>query len=337
MAPFPVPFHRLPSCLVAAFTAILPFTGCGPAPRPSSTQTPVVVASFFPLYDFAKSLAETNFIVLCLTPPGGDPHGTEPTPEMARSVAEADLVLLMGLGMDGWVTRLAQAERSPHIVTVSHGIPLLPTADHAHARYRTHSHHTHAHAHPHPHSESNQHEPHPTADPHLWLDPLRARTMVTSIASALTQLKPELKQVLEQRLTSYLAELDRLHQDFESGLADLPERRVVTFHGAFAYLFDRYHLETAGVLQPFPGIEPSAVYLRHLVMRMNELGLKTIFAEPQLPRRTAHVIAQEIGGQVERLDPCETILPAQPEATYLDRQRRNLMTLRRTLGTPVQP
>lgn len=336
MASLPVPFTHLPSRLLSACTAILAFAACDPTPPPSSSRTPVpvVVASFFPLYDFAKALADTNFTVHCLTPPGADPHGTDPTPEMARKVAHADLVLLMGLGMDGWVARLAQAERSPSILTVSDGIPFLPAPDHGHSHHHAHA---HAHNHPHPASDASQEDPHPNADPHLWLDPLRARTMVTSIAGALTQLKPELKPILDQRLASYLAELERLHQDFESGLANLPERRVVTFHGAFAYLFDRYHLETAGVLQPFPGVEPSAVYLRHLVNRMNELGLKTIFAEPQLPSRTAHVIAQEIRGQVERLDPCETILPDQPEATYLDRQRANLNTLRRTLGASAEP
>jgi zinc transport system substrate-binding protein len=89
--------------------------------------------------------------------------------------------------------------------------------------------------------------------------------------------------------------------------------------------------KAAGPIEPFPGDEPSAAYLRALVDLMLRLGLKTIFAEPQLSDRPAQVIAKEIGGHVERLDPCETILPDAPDATYQERQRRNLATLRRAL------
>jgi ABC-type Zn uptake system ZnuABC Zn-binding protein ZnuA len=67
---------------------------------------------------------------------------------------------------------------------------------------------------------------------------------------------------------------------------------------------------------------------------MRRLGLRVIFAEPQLPDRAAQLIASEIGGRVERLDPCETILPEEPTATYQQRQRRNLETLVRVLRTP---
>jgi ABC-type Zn uptake system ZnuABC Zn-binding protein ZnuA len=67
---------------------------------------------------------------------------------------------------------------------------------------------------------------------------------------------------------------------------------------------------------------------------MRNIKVKVIFAEPQLPDRPAQVIAQEIGGRVERLDPCETILPDAPQATYLERQRKNLETLRVVLGAP---
>ena len=110
------------------------------------------------------------------------------------------------------------------------------------------------------------------------------------------------------------------------------ERRVVTFHGAFGYLSSRYHLEMAGVIEQFPGNEPSAAYLRKLVDVIRESGVKVIFAEPQLPDRPAQIIAREIGGRVERLDPCETILPEAPNVGYLERQRKNLDTLRRVLG-----
>ncbi len=88
----------------------------------NSSRHPQIVASFFPLYDFARALAGTNFHVVCHTPPGGDPHAMEASPQLARSVAEAELVLLLGLGMDGWVEKLAANERKTRISVASLGI-----------------------------------------------------------------------------------------------------------------------------------------------------------------------------------------------------------------------
>jgi zinc transport system substrate-binding protein len=159
-----------------------------------------------------------------------------------------------------------------------------------------------------------------------------AEQLVARIAAELAQLAPEYAAEIRSRTALYRAELRKLHEEFAAAAARLPIRRVVTFHGAFGYLFARYGLETAGVIEMFPGDEPSAAYLRALVELMRRLGIKVIFAEPQLPDQPAQIIAREIGGRVERLDPCETILPDAPQATYLERQRRNLATLSRALG-----
>ena len=74
------------------------------------------------------------------------------------------------------------------------------------------------------------------------------------------------------------------------------------------------------------------MYLRALVDTMRELKQHVIFAEPQLSDQAAKIIAGEVGGRVERIDPCETILPDAPNATYLERQRRNIKVLCECLG-----
>ena len=296
---------------VIAVVALL-LAGCERSGTPSGR--PLVVASFFPLHDLARQIAGTNCDVRCLVPPGGDPHHEDPTPEMARLVERADLVLTLGLGMDGWVEKLARTGPTNRLVVVNEGLGTRTMGTSVLAEFA-----------------AEQPDPDET-DPHLWLDPLLAEKLVRRITAELVKLAPARAAELQARGDTLAADLRTLHGEFERGLAGLPHRRVVTFHGAYGYLFARYRLETAGVIEPFPGDEPSAAYLRALVDLMRRLGLKTIFAEPQLPDRPAQVIAQEIGGRVERLDPCETILPEAPEATYQDRQRRNLATLRRALG-----
>ena len=283
----------------------------------SSTKPPLVVASFFPLYDFARQVGGADFQVKCLVPPGADPHEIEATPNAARDVADADLVLLLGLGMDGWVEKLAVADHKSHVAHLGEGLAshkmgqglLSELAD-----------------------ESTRVNPE-EIDPHVWLDPVLAQEIVKRIATALAAVAPECRIAIEARRDAYLGELRKLDQEYKDAAAQFKQREVVTFHGAFGYLFSRYGLKVAGVIEEFPGKEPSAAYLRALVDAMRQLKQRVIFAEPELSDRAAKIIAQEVGGRVERLDPCETILSEDPNATYLERQRHNIQVLRDALGS----
>ena len=302
------------SLLTGAVVAVLlVLAACRPESG-SPRDRPLVVASFFPLYDFAREVAGTDAEVRCLVPPGASPHGEEATPGAARMVAEADLVILLGVGMDGWVSRLAGANGKTRVVEVHGGLATRSEAPGALEES------AHGHAHP----ESG-------IDPHIWLDPVLAGEIVRRLADELSLLVPGAKTRFHERAEAYRRQLRELDRDFRDAIEGCVRRRVVTFHGAFGYLFARYDLEVAGVIEPFPGGEPSAAYLRQLVDLMRQLKLNVIFAEPHLPDRPARIIAQEIGGRVERLDPCETLLPDAPEATYLQRQRTNLATLKRVL------
>ena len=283
----------------------------------SSRKPPLVVASFFPLYDFARQVGGADFQVKCLVPPGADPHEIEATPDAARDVANADLVLLLGLGMDGWVDKLATAEHKSHVAHLGEGLPthnmgkaLLSGLVDESARV-------------------NPEE----IDPHVWLDPVLAQEIVNRIATELIVISPTKRTEIESRRDAYLAELRKLDQEYKDAASHFKRREVVTFHGAFGYLFNRYGLRLAGVIEEFPGKEPSAAYLRALVDTMRQLKQQVIFAEPELSGRAAKVIAEEVGGRVEQLDPCETILPDTPNATYLERQRHNIQVLRDALGS----
>lgn len=313
----PVIKSFLPLVCAAALASFV--TGCGKRENsnpPANAGRPLVVASFFPLYDFARQIGGTNVEVVCLVPPGGDPHAAEATPSAARSVSKADLVLLLGLGMDGWVEKLAASEHKTCLAVINEGLPIRHIGKAALAEF-------------------SKDAPDPgEVDPHVWLDPVLAQTLAQRITDQLMKLVPEHAGEIRARGDALLDDLKKLDSEYAAACAKLPNRRLVTFHGAFGYLFSRYHLDMVGIIEQFPGNEPSAEYLRKLVDVIRESNLKVIFAEPQLPDRPAQLIAREIGGRVERLDPCETILPGAPESTYLERQRKNLTTLCDALNAP---
>ncbi len=301
--------------LVAIGLLAVALVACGRSAAPAAPR-PQVVTSFFPLYDFARAVAGEDFEVLCLVPAGGDPHNVDATPEMARTVAEAASIVTLGLGMDEWLGRMAAASGRPFVVA-GDGLTTRTVGTAALSEFATE-------------------KPDPSEiDPHVWLDPVLARTLVERIAADLMRARPERREAIEARAETLKAELARLDGEFSAGLAELQRRQVVTFHGAFAYLFARYRLETVGVVELFPGDEPSAGYVRALVDLMRREKLDVIFAEPQLPDRMAQVVAREINGRVERLDPCESILPDAPAASYFDRQRKNLAVLCSVLAAPT--
>ncbi len=303
----------------ACIVIVLLFTlaaGCHGQSVPTNSP-PLVVASFFPLYDFARAIGGPDVRVVCLVPPGADPHEMEATPAAARSVADADLVVLLGLGMDGWVEKLAAAEHKTRVVHLGEGLPTHPMGKALMSELADNS------------TRVNPDE----IDPHVWLDPVLAQEIVKRLATQLVGIAPERRAAIEARRDAYLGKLNGLDRRYKFAAAHFKQREVVTFHGAFGYLFGRYGLQVAGVIEEFPGKEPSAAYLRALVDTMRRLNQHVIFAEPELSDRAAQIIAAEVGGSVAKLDPCETIFPEAPKATYLERQRRNIEVLRDSLGT----
>jgi zinc transport system substrate-binding protein len=312
--------------IVTALCALL--LGAVPAckPKAEARSRPLVVASFYPLYDFARTLGGSEFEVRCLVPEGEDPHGIEASPAAAKLVADANLVLTLGLGFDTWVERLAKSDKNTRLVSLNEGIQThKPSAvlleEFGEAEASEHSGRDHDHDHG---AEE--------IDPHVWLDPVAAKELVKHIARELVSLAPQHQALVQQRADALLGELDALDKDFATAVAGFKSKDVVTFHSAFSYLFARYGLHERAVIQLFPGDEPSAAYLRKLVDLSRKVGVKTIFAEPDVQDRAAQIIAREIGGSVERLDPMERILAEAPERGYVARQRDNLATLQRVLG-----
>ena len=125
-----------------------------------------VVASFSILADLTKNVGGDRVEVSTLVGPGGDAHVYTPTPADARNVAAAKLVIVNGLGFEGWLSRLVKsAGNKATVITATKGItPRKEKAD------------AHGHKHSHDHSD---------ADPHAWQSVANAKVYVANIRDAL--------------------------------------------------------------------------------------------------------------------------------------------------------
>jgi len=138
-------------------------------------------------------------------------------------------------------------------------------------------------------------------DPHVWLSPRHARTMVANICRGLTQVDPAHRDYYERNRDLYLRELEALDEQLGRSLAAAAVERFMVYHPSWGYFARDYGLEQLAV--EADGKEPTIQGLAELVRRARELGVDAIFVEPQFAGRSARTIAAEIDARVISLDP----------------------------------
>jgi zinc/manganese transport system substrate-binding protein len=231
-----------------------------------------VVASFSLLADMAQELAPAGVQVTALVGPNADAHVYEPSPADGKRLAQADLVLINGLGFEGWIERMVKVSGYRGTVAVaSQGI-----------RPRTGGHHG--------------------ADPHAWQDLTLARRYATNISAAFTQLWPVQRDEIARRGADYMARIDGLDKQVREWLGAVPraQRRVITSHDAFGYFGAAYGVDFLAPQGWNTHSEPSAAAVARLIRQIKKDGVRAIFIEnisdPRLVERIAREGGVRIGG-----------------------------------------
>jgi zinc transport system substrate-binding protein len=168
------------------------------------------------------------------------------------------------------------------------------------------------------------------SDPHVWLDPTRVASLGHSVAAEMARIDPDNADLYEGNAADLEEALDELDKEYAAALDDCDQDKLVVSHEAFGYLTDRYGLEQVGVSGIDPESEPSPGRVAEVADFAREHGVTTIFFEEQVAPDIAQVIADEIGAEVEVLDPLEF----EPEngSDYFDVMRNNLDSISTALG-----
>ena len=282
---------------------------------------PVVLSSFLPLTAHALAVAGEDARVEQLLPPGINAHDYQVRPGDARRVAEADLVLVNGLGLDAWVEPLIRQAMRPgaRLVDASTGMHFLPKSE----RLRWTE--TPAAAHDHSDCAGCASAGGDGLNPHVWLDPLLAISQARTIAEALAEADPAHAEGYRLRFEAYAADLRALHEETSALLAPLKGRGLVTFHDAFPYFAARYGLNYIGALEAFPGREPTPRELATLANAIRDNHVDVIFSEQGYDPRLLQALARQTGARITHLDTLETGTPG-PRA-YIEGMRANVRVL----------
>lgn len=296
---------------------------CGPEGAIPAAR-PLVVASVYPLYEFARHVAGDAAEVAPLVPAGVEPHDWEPAPQDVARLERARLFIYNGAGLEPWAERLLATlgGRGPAVVVATEGLELV-AADLPHDEMHG----------------ARRGAPAGAArgkDPHVWLDPVRARAQVEHIRAGLSRIDPGHASDYAERARVFTASLDALHRSFERGLAGCARREIVTAHSAFTYLARRYGLRQVPLMGVSPDAEPSPAALAELTRFARVRGVRYVFFETLVSRRLADTLAREVGARTLVLDPIEGITPEAAAAGqgYLALMERNLDNLRTALECP---
>ena len=286
--------------------------GCGTASEDAAgSGGPEVIAAFYPLEFVASEIVGDSATVTNLSPPGVEPHDLELAPGAVRSLAGADLVVYIGEGfqpaVDDVIGELSDATLIDGLETQD---GLLQGSDE--------------------HEDEADGLEEGTSDPHVWLDPTRVASLGHSVAAEMARIDPDNADLYEGNAADLEEALDELDKEFSATLDSCDQNKLVVSHEAFGYLADRYGLEQVGVSGIDPESEPSPGRVAEVAEFARDHGVTTIFFEEQVAPDIAQVIADEIGAEVEVLDPLEF----EPEdgSDYFDVMRNNLDSISTALG-----
>jgi len=289
--------------------------GCGGSSAPASGK-PQIVATIFPLADWAREIAGPDADVHLLVSGAANPHHFEPGIRDATSVTEAKAVFAVGLGLDPWAKRLTQNSGGGAILFET-GTWITPRKLDALKTIEI--------GHDDDHDGDHHHEG--TDDPHYWLDPQRAITVVQRMAEELGKLDAAHNDGYAQRAAAYIEKLKAINAELEAGAKTIkPGTQLVAFHDAYGYLFERLGIKLAAVVQVSPGVEPGLRDVSEAIRIMKEIGQKTVFKEPAGSVSAAKLVAQELNAIVETLDPMDS-QGSDAGTTYVERLRHNISVL----------
>ncbi|MDO9464737.1 MAG: zinc ABC transporter substrate-binding protein [bacterium] len=242
-----------------------------------------VVVTILPLADFVENIGKDKVDVSVMIPPGGNPHTYEPTPSQLKQVSQAQMYVKVGSGVEfelAWMDKLASLNKNMLICDSSEGIRLIEMTEHHHEENEGH---------------------HRGRDPHIWLSPVNAMLMVTSIKNALIEIDSGNKEFYTHNAQEFILRLDNLNKEFGDKLSALKNRSFVVFHPAWGYFAADYGLKQIPI--EVEGKEPTAKELTQLIKEAKKCNIKVVFSSPQFSKKSAEVIAKEINGKVVFMDP----------------------------------
>jgi ABC-type Zn uptake system ZnuABC Zn-binding protein ZnuA len=248
---------------LAVLGGALALSGCAAPSAAAPAAHLRVVATTTLLASLASTVGAGRADVVSLVPLGASPETYQPSPTDVGRLHDAQVILENGAGLEAWLDGLLRSAQSAnaHLIVCSAGLPIVD------------------------------------GNPHLWLDPVYARTYVDRMRDAFVAADPGGAKTYRANAALLDVRLTDLDTRIKRAIATLPpgRRGMIVFHNAWPYYNRRYGLQTLGVIEEYPGTEPSAAHLAQLVDLARAAKLRTLFAEPEYNPKLMQAVARSAG------------------------------------------
>ena len=313
----------MPSKKVLVCFLLLPLIilSCQPAKDNSGTDHKLkVIATIFPLYDFARIVGGEKVSVTMLLPPGTDAHSYELRPDDIIKVSKNNIFLFINFEMEQWaykIINVAKENTNMLAVETGQGAFLLPLTDI---------------------DKQNGQEEHASKfDPHIWLDFDNAQRMIDKIAASFIRKDSKNSDYYLKNAREYKLKLRALDKRYHKELNKCQTKVILhAGHWAFAYLAKKYNLKYIAAYSTSAEAEPLPQNIFTLVKEIKKLKLPYIYYEDFIAPRLAQTIAQETGAKLLKLNNGHDISKddIKKGATFISLMEENLVNLKKGMLCP---
>lgn len=240
--------------------------GCGGSPE---KQGKLIVVSIYPYELLVKQMVGEDIMVQTLIPPNASPHTYSPKPREIEDLHRAELVIANGYGLENNLEQAFDAV-GEKLVRVE---DLLNLPEHD------------------------------GVNPHVWLSPQLMQQLVIMLNDRLQTAFPEYSEVISNNSVNLVAQMAALSSQIARERSTFARTPIITFHDSYQYFFRDYGIDYLGSVQRSAGQEPTPKDLARIGDLIRENGLRAIYVEPQMDKRSATALANEFDLEIIELDP----------------------------------
>ena len=252
-----------------------------------NNEKPLIIATLFPEYDFAKQIVQDKMDVRLLMKSGVETHNYEPTAkDMIMLLDESDVFLYIGEDLEPWTSTIVKSlgESNKRVVNTSRDVELIKIEDFEKSHINSSIVY-----------DKEEHDDEEIYDEHIWLSMDNAVKMMDTILEEIIAVDPANKEFYEQNAQKYKTEIMNLKKDFEA-LVSNASKKEIAFGGefAYAYLIEELGLNFVSVYDNCgEGEDPSIAKIKSVVDYINEKQLPVIYYEELSEGTVAKMISEE--------------------------------------------
>ena len=264
----------------------------------------------------ANVVGDADASIIGIVPEGTNSHTFEPKPSDAATLESADVIFINGLVLEEPTKDLALANLKPGAIICELGTETLPESDYIYDFSFP--------------LEGGK------PNPHLWTNPPMAKEYARVVRDVLTRLSPSNASTFSTNYDAFAAKIDALDEAMAAATATVPEgqRKLVTYHDAYAYFAKHYGYTVIGALQPSSFDEPTPKEIAGLIAQIKSEGVKAVFGSEVFPSPVLEQIGAETGVRYIDVLRDDDLLgrPGDPEHSWLGLMRFNFATMIEALG-----